>query len=138
MAKLNPYLNFDNKQCVEAMNFYKDCLGGELTIQKVHEMPEMAAQMPPDFGDHVMHATLVSGDMVIMGSDLNRGPAVEGNMASIVINCDNEEQLNKFFDKLSEGGKVSQPIMDMPWNAKYGDLTDKFGKNWALNWQRDN
>ena len=46
MAQLNPYLNFD-RNCREAMNFYKDCLGGELFLQTVGEMPEMAAQMPP-------------------------------------------------------------------------------------------
>jgi len=34
MAHLNPYLSFDN-QCREAMNFYKDCLGGTLELQKV-------------------------------------------------------------------------------------------------------
>lgn len=135
MAKLNPYLNFDNMQCREAMNFYKDCLGGELVIQKVSEMPEMAAMMPPEFKDHVMHSMLTSGDMVIMASDLNRGEPVQGNMASIVINCDDETQLNDFFSKLSAGGKVTQPIADMPWGAKYAEVTDKFGKDWALNCQ---
>ncbi len=45
MAKLNPYMNFDNMQCREAMNFYKDCLGGELVIQKVSEMPEHPADV---------------------------------------------------------------------------------------------
>jgi len=133
MAKLNPYLNFDNMKCREAMNFYKDSLGGELTIQIVSEMPEMAAMMPPDFKDHVMHSTLVSGDMVIMASDLNKGIPVQGNMASIVINCDNEAQLNDFFNGLSAGGKVTQPIADMPWGAKYAEVTDKFGKDWAFN-----
>jgi PhnB protein len=135
MAKLNPYLNFDNMQCREAMNFYKDALGGELTIQLVHEMPEMAAMMPPEFKDHVMHSMLVSGDMVLMASDLNRGQPTEGNMSSIVINCDSEAQLNAFFNKLSAGGKVTQPIADMPWGAKYAEVTDKFGKYWAMNCQ---
>ena len=44
MAKLNPYLNFNN-QCREAMNFYKECLGGELFFQTVGELPAMAAKM---------------------------------------------------------------------------------------------
>lgn len=135
MAKLNPYLNFDNMQCREAMNFYRDCLGGELTIQKVSEMPEMAAMMPSEFKDHVMHSKLESGDMVLMASDLNRAQPVQGNMGSIVVHCDNEAQLNDFFSKFSAGGKVTQPIADMPWGAKYGEVTDKFGKDWAFNYQ---
>ena len=48
MAQLNPYLNFNNN-CREAMSFYKDCLGGELVLQTVGEMPAMAAQMPPAY-----------------------------------------------------------------------------------------
>jgi len=46
VANLNPYLNFDNN-CREAMNFYKDCLGGELFFQTVGEMPAMAATNAP-------------------------------------------------------------------------------------------
>ena len=45
MARLNPYLNFDNN-CREAMNFYKECLGGELTLQTIGESP-LCDKMPP-------------------------------------------------------------------------------------------
>ena len=47
MAQLNPYLNFPGN-CRLAMEFYRECLGGELFLQTVGEMPEMAVQMPPD------------------------------------------------------------------------------------------
>jgi uncharacterized glyoxalase superfamily protein PhnB len=33
MATLVPYMNFYGR-CTEAMNFYKDIFGGELSIQK--------------------------------------------------------------------------------------------------------
>lgn len=78
MAKLNPYLNFDNN-CREAMNFYKEVVGGELVLQTVGEMPAMAAQMPPEFKNRILHSVLTSGDIVIMASDLNREKRVEGN-----------------------------------------------------------
>ncbi|MEO6316978.1 MAG: VOC family protein [Chitinophagaceae bacterium] len=136
MAKLNPYLNF-NKNCSEAMRFYQECLGGELVLQKVSEMPEMAKQMPPELKDNILHATLTSGDMVIMASDMNRSTPIEGNTFGICINCTSEAELNKFFSTLSAGGKVSQPPGDMPWGAKFADLTDKFGKNWMLNYYKN-
>ncbi len=44
MSTINSYLRF-NGNCSEAMTFYKDCLGGELTMQKVGESP-MAGNMP--------------------------------------------------------------------------------------------
>jgi len=135
MAKLNPYLNFDNN-CREAMTFYHECLGGELQLQKVSEMPAMAAQMPPHMKDQILHSTLTSGDMVIMASDMNRSKPLEGNTFSICINCSSEEELNTFFSKLSAGGKVNQPAGMMPWGDLYGDLTDKYGKTWSLNYHK--
>ncbi len=135
MAQLNPYLNFD-RNCREAMNFYKDCLGGELFLQTVGEMPEMAAQMPHDWKDTILHSQLKSGDMVIMGSDMSRDKRLEGNTVHLCIQCNTEEELNRFFSKLSAGGKIVEPIADMPWGAKYGALTDKYGKHWMFNFQK--
>ena len=94
MAQLNPYLNFD-RNCREAMNFYKDCLGGELFLQTVGEMPEMAAQMPPDWKDTILHSQLKSGDMVIMGSDMSRDKRLEGNTVHLCIQCNAGSQLTQ-------------------------------------------
>jgi len=132
MARLNPYLNFDNN-CREAMNFYKECLGGELFLQTVSELPAMAAQMPPQMKDSILHSSLTSGDIIIMASDLSREKRIEGNTVHLCINCNSEIELNSFFSKLSAGGKVTEPIADMPWGAKYGALTDKYGKHWIFN-----
>ena len=135
MARLNPYLNFDNN-CREAMNFYKECLGGELFLQTVSELPAMAAQMPPQMKDNILHSSLTSGDIVIMASDLNPEKRIEGNTVHLCINCNNENELNSFFSKLSANGKVTEPIADMPWGAKYGALTDKYGKQWLFNFHK--
>lgn len=135
MAKLNPYLNFDNN-CREAMNFYKDAIGGELVLQTVGEMPAMAAQMPPEFKDRILHSVLTSGDIVIMASDLNREKRVEGNTVHLCINCTSEEELNTFFTKLSAGGKIIEDLKDMPWGGKFGAFTDKFDKYWIFNFQK--
>lgn len=135
MAQLNPYLNFDGN-CREVMNFYKDCLGGDLVLQKVSEMPAMAAQMPAHLKDHILHSTLTSGDMVIMASDLHRGKRVDGNTIHLCINCKTEDELNTFFTKLSVGGSISEPLADMPWGGRYGALTDKYGTQWIFNFQK--
>ena len=135
MARLNPYLNFD-KNCREAMNFYKYCLGGELFLQTVSELPEMAAQMPPQLQDSILHSSLTSGDIIIMASDLSNEKRLEGNTVHLCINCNTENELNSFFSKLSAGGKVTEPLADMPWGGRYGALTDKYGKHWVFNFQK--
>lgn len=135
MAQLNPYLSFENN-CRDAMNFYKECLGGKLTMQQVSDLPEMAAQMPPEMSTSIMHSTLTNGNITIMASDLNRDAPVEGNTVHLLISCDTETELNTFFSKLSAGGTVHEPVAYMPWGAFYGSLTDKFGKHWALNYAK--
>ena len=38
-----------------------------------------------------------------------------------------------FFSGLSAEREVTSPIADMPWGAKFGALTDKYGKHWMFN-----
>lgn len=118
------------------MNFYRDCLGGELVLQKVKEMPEMAAKMPPELGEAILHSSLTNGDIVIMASDLHMGKRLEGNTIQLCINCDSDAQLNSFFSKMMVGGTVIEPVADMPWGGRYGALTDKYGKMWVFNFQK--
>jgi PhnB protein len=135
MAQLNPYLSFDNN-CREAMNFYKNCLGGELSLQTVSESPVMAAQMPTAMKNNILHSSLTSGGITIMASDLNREKPLEGNTVHLCINCESEAELNSFFSKLSFEGKVTEPVADMPWGGKYGSLIDRYGKHWVFNLQK--
>jgi PhnB protein len=39
----------------------------------------------------------------------------------------------KAFELLSAGGKVTLPIQDTFWGAKFGMLTDAFGVRWMFN-----
>jgi PhnB protein len=134
MAQLNPYLSFENN-CREAMTFYKGCLGGELVLQTVGEMPAMAEKMPPHMKDHILHSTLTNGGITIMASDLNREKQNEGNTVHLCINCTSEEEINLFFSNLSAGGVVTEPLSNMPWGGKFGSLIDKYGKHWLFNFQ---
>ena len=56
---------------------------------------------------------------------------VEGNMVHLCLTCKDEEETRTMFDKLSDGGKVNQPLNEM-FFGWIGTLTDKFGKHWML------
>ncbi len=137
MSTINSYLRF-NGNCSEAMTFYKDCLGGELTMQKVGESP-MAGNMPQQMQDKIMHATLKNDGFIIMGSDLcDEKGLVKGNDVSLMLDCDSEEEIKAVYEKLSQRGKKTHPLEKTFWNALFGDLTDKFGINWLLHYQMEN
>lgn len=134
MSTINSYLRF-NGNCKEAMHFYQDCLGGELTMQKVGESP-MADSMPQQMQDKIMHASLKNEMFVIMGSDLcDESGVIKGNNISLLLDCDSEQQVRSFYKRLCEGGKPTHPLEKTFWNALFGDLTDKFGINWMFNYQ---
>ena len=57
MTQINAYLTFSGN-CREAMNFYKSCLGGELTLQTIGESP-LGDKMPPQMKDSILHSTLI-------------------------------------------------------------------------------
>lgn len=135
-TQIQTYLTF-NGNCREAMGFYKDCLGGELTFQTIGESP-LSDKMPPKMKEYILHATLTKGNLILMGSDMvPQSGLVKGNAVSLSLNCSSEEEINTFYRKLSEGGTADHAIEVSFWGALFGDLTDKYGNHWLLNFQKD-
>jgi PhnB protein len=132
-TQIVPYLFFDGN-CREAMEFYKSALGGELQIMALKDTP-VAAQFPPEKADQVMHADLHNALIALMASDnLDDSTVKAGNQVSLMLSCSSEAELRGFFEALSKGGKVDQPVRQEFWGDIYGQLTDKFGLQWMMNY----
>mgnify|MGYP003578526182 CR=1 FL=1 len=135
MTYINAYLNF-NGQCREAMTFYHECLGGELVMQKISESP-MAARMPSEMGAKILHSSLINENIVLMASDMMGNNIVKGNSINLCVNCSSTEEINSFFNNLSAGGKVIEPLHQSFWGATFGVLTDKFGIIWMFHYSKN-
>ncbi len=136
MSQLSPFVRFDDGKCREAMNFYKDCLGGgELEFMTGKGTP-MEKDMPADKLDRIMHSTLKKDDWVLIGSDMMMERAKIGDNVGISLNCSSDEEIRSVFQKLSEGGEVFMPLEDQFWGALFGVVTDKYGVEWMLNFQK--
>lgn len=131
MATLNPYLRFNDDKCREAMEFYKSCLGGELTFQTVGESP-MAGEMP-EGKDKIMHAALKNTGIDIFASDMMRDKAIVGDNVALTLNSEDEAEARDLFAKLSEGGEVFMPLEVAFWGDLFGVVTDKYGIEWMVN-----
>jgi PhnB protein len=131
-----PYLCF-NGNCREAMGFYQQCLGGELQVQTVGESP-LAAQMPQQMKDCILHATLTRSRLVIMATDMTpaSGRAM-GNNVSLMLECATADELHRIYRQLSENGKADHPVEHTFWGALLGDLTDQYGNHWLLHFQNE-
>jgi PhnB protein len=130
--QLEPYLFFHGR-CEEALNFYKECLRGEIVgINRFASSP-MESQVDPSYKDKVMHASFVAGDVKFMASDGQPGAAPDGedDIALCLATTDGGEG-ERVFAALAEGGKVDMPLGEAFWGGKFGSLTDRFGVQWMV------
>jgi PhnB protein len=134
---MHTYLTFDGN-CREAMNFYRQCLDGQLTLQTVGESP-MADRMPKKMQDCILHATLSNDNLVLMASDMVADNGlVRGNAVSLLLNGNSEDEIRKWYDRLGKDGLKTHPIELTFWGALFGGLTDKFGNPWLLYYEQKN
>ena len=117
------------------MTFYQQCLGGELTLQRLAESP-MAAQMPASRESDILHSSLINDRIILMGSDMLGTRLSRGNGIALCLQCFSEEEVNTFFTNLSAGGHVLTPLHQTFWGATYGELTDRYGINWMFNFTK--
>ncbi|MEX2604014.1 MAG: VOC family protein [Gracilimonas sp.] len=131
MKTLIPYIFFQGN-CEEAINYYKECLDGEITaIQRFGD-----TEMPVEDGykDKIMHSELKAENIHIMFSDgAPHKEIVVGDNVQLSINLDSTEEQDRIFEALAKDGEITMPLENTFWGARYGMLKDKFGIRWMLN-----
>ncbi len=111
--KIYPCLWFDGK-AKEAAEFY--C--------SLFHHSEITAENP-------MVVTFESDGQKFMC--LNGGPHFTINPSiSFYMVCTTEEEVDKAWEKLMEGGQALMELDNYPWSNKYGWVQDKFGVSWQL------
>lgn len=131
---LIPYLTF-NGNCKEAMEFYASVLGAELSILPFRGSPA-EKDVPEEYKDKVMHARLKFENIVFFASDTFPDREVKhGSNIALSIAATEREQALKFFDKLSDGGKVIMPFEKAFWGAEFGMCIDRFGFQWMVDYE---
>ena len=129
------YLTY-NGNCREAMKFYQKCLGGKLYIQNLGIYPG-AEKMPRQMKHCILQATLTNRNFKLTGTDLvAEGGLKKGNSISLLLNCQSETEIISCYKKLSEGGKQLHTLKMNFTGGLSGDLTDKFGNQWLLCYQK--
>jgi len=115
MQKITPFLWF-NANAEEALNFYSSIFKNS----KILSISRYGEGAPVPEGT-VMTATFELDGQVFMA--LNGGPEYKFNEAiSLFVNCEGQEEIDHYWEKLSSGGKKGQ----------CGWLKDKFGLSWQI------
>jgi predicted 3-demethylubiquinone-9 3-methyltransferase (glyoxalase superfamily) len=115
MQKIVPCLWF-NQQAEEAARFYTSIFAHS----KLENISKIGEEGPSKKGS-VMTVTFQLNGQEIMA--LNGGPVFKFTPAiSLFVNCENQEEVDYYWEKLSEGGQKGQ----------CGWLTDKYGVSWQI------
>jgi predicted 3-demethylubiquinone-9 3-methyltransferase (glyoxalase superfamily) len=128
MQKITPFLWFDN-QAEEAVNFYVSVFKNS----KVKGMTRYTGEEPSGQKGSVMTVNFELNGQEFVA--LNGGPQFKFTEAvSFVINCETQEEIDYYWEKLSCGGGEE---------VQCGWLTDKYGLSWQVvptkirEWARD-
>jgi PhnB protein len=131
MEAIIPYLTF-NGNAAEALSFYAIAFDGKILFQQT--FGESPMESKPEFKDKIMHASFQAGDLTFMVSDSMPGQSVaNGSNTSLSLSFKTVGEIDKTFAALSDGAKITMPLQDTFWNARFGMLTDKYGINWMFN-----
>jgi PhnB protein len=129
--KIEPYLFFEGR-CDEAIEFYRDALGAEVTaLMRYKDNPDRDSSRPGT-DDKIMHANLRIGETAVMVSDgLCSGlPNFQG--FSLTLSLASEAQASRMFQTLAEGGKILMPLAQTFYSPLFGMVADRFGVQWMI------
>jgi PhnB protein len=129
-----PYFILNGK-VERALPLYERALGA--TVETLQRFGDVDESCPEAMRDKVMHAELRIGSAILMMSD---GPGEDpagttpgaGNV-SVAVAFDDEQEMRRAFDHLTEGGRMIHAIFPAPWGALFGVVQDELGIHWMFN-----
>lgn len=138
MKSVNPYLNFAGNT-EEVFKFYQTVFGGELMGPlRYKDFSDNSMDVSKEDENKIAHVGLPLGkDNVLMGTDVLGSQDQElviGNNSYITIETDSQEETDKLFSKLSDGGRVDMKLQEVEWAESYGIVCDKFGVQWMISY----
>ncbi|RJX25016.1 MAG: VOC family protein [Desulfurivibrio sp.] len=121
MQKITPFLWFDH-QAEEAVNFYISIFADSRILTITHYGKEGAEVSGRPAGSVMTVAFQLAGQDFVA---LNGGPPFRFTEAvSFVINCQSQEEVDHYWEKLSAGGDAGA--------QQCGWLKDRYGLSWQI------
>jgi PhnB protein len=132
--QVQPYLFFEGR-CEEALGFYRDALGAEVTaLMRFEDSPDPPppGMIPHGSGQKVMHAAFRIGGTTVMASDGRCSGEARFGGVSLCLSVPDGATADRFFAALAEGGQVQMPLGETFFSPRFGMVADRFGVSWMV------
>jgi len=129
-----------------ALEFYQSVFGGEIAVTTYADlgMPKEA----PGAGSVVFGQVATADGFRVLAYDIpgqtDGSPADAGSTRRedgvtitdqpffVSVEGDSLDEVQGYWDKLSSGASIVEPLAASAWSAGFGMLTDRFGVTWIL------
>jgi predicted 3-demethylubiquinone-9 3-methyltransferase (glyoxalase superfamily) len=113
----------------EAMNFYVSLFdGSEIRRVQRYGPGELGAEGTIKKAEF----TVAGHPMACIDSPVKHGFTFTPSI-SIFVDCNDQDELDAAFERLSGGGKVLMPLDNYGFSTRFGWVADRFGVSWQLN-----
>jgi predicted 3-demethylubiquinone-9 3-methyltransferase (glyoxalase superfamily) len=135
MQKFTTFLMFVGQagQAEEAMKLYT-------SLFKQSEILKLTRYGANEAGAEgtVQHATFTLNGQEFMCIDGGAEHAFTFTPSiSLYVRCETEEEIDRVFTVLSQGGQILMPLDRYPFSQKFGWLSDRYGVSWQLSLEND-
>lgn len=129
---MNTHVSF-NGNCEEAFKFYEKALNGKITFMMNYGGSPAVDQVPADWKNKVIHASLDVNGGILQGCDAPTGRYQQPQGFSVALDVKDAAEAERAFQSLSEGANICMPMQETFWARRFGMLTDRFGIPWMVN-----
>jgi predicted 3-demethylubiquinone-9 3-methyltransferase (glyoxalase superfamily) len=129
MAKsISTFLMFQKGDAEEAMNFYVSLLPGS----SITSIERFGPDGPGKDGSVMTGILDLKGHTVMFLDSPVKHAFTFTPAASLFVECDGEEEVDRLFAALSDGGQVLMPLAAYPFAKRFAWINDRFGVSWQL------
>lgn len=93
----------------------------------------VAAQFPSEWGNRIMHASLMVGENMLSAGDAFPDQYERPRGFCVSLGVKDAKEGERIFNALAENGSVQMPFEKTFWAAGFGMVTDQFGIPWIVN-----
>ena len=128
VQKITTFLMFEGK-AEEAMRFYTSLFAESGISSMTRYGPGEAG---PEGTVQLATFVLAGQEFKCIDSHMSHGFTFTPSM-SLYVQCDADEEIERLYGALGEGGQVLMPLDSYDFSGKFGWVSDRFGVSWQLN-----